>query len=129
MLKFELYNKKIQQSTINHKKALENKAKQIMKHNTKVDMVKDSILRTIQNNDNEIIIDYLNKHQNAISRREKRQNEFDTNLERKKKFLLDKRIRLEMSKIDDQQKYSKKEEELERKHFKSLEVLKRNKQS
>ena len=127
MLKFELYNKKIQQSSINHKRALENKVKHAMKYNNKLDMMKGSIYQTVNNINDKAIIGYIAKYQSASSRREKQKIDFERQLERKKKFLLDKKIRLEMNQMDHQQEYSKKVEELDKKHFKSLELIRKNK--
>ena len=126
-LKLELYNKKIQQSAKNHKHVLEEKTRRLLHHNARIEQVKKEKIQLLKDINDDQLVDFFNKHKSASARREKRQNEFSNKLEKKHKDIFEKKLRVDMNKVDEQQEMNTKIDTLEKKSYKTQEVLQRNK--
>jgi hypothetical protein len=125
LLKLELYNKKQNQSTINHSKAIEIKSRNVNHHNIKVDKMRNNISFKI--NEEEQVTGILAKNYSASYKREKRKHDMNKKFQDRKLVSLEKRIKFDMIKAEEQEVCNKKLENLEKKYFKSVEVIRQNK--
>lgn len=127
LLKMELYNKKIEQSSILHKKALDKKTKSIFKHNLKVEEVKNNLFKGFKYNGEALVLDYLTRFQSATNKREKRQAEISSRTENKRRSLAEKKQKCDQFRQEEMKSLSKRAEDYEKKNVKSLDLIRAKK--
>ena len=126
-LKLDLYDKKLLQSTFNHKQALQEMSLRMMRHTSKV----DSFIRKgcSEKKNEKDVLEYLAKVESINKRKEKQKNDLILRLERKKRESMEKNKKMDLKKIENQEIVTKRAENLEKKHFRSFEALKKNKKN